>query len=106
MNYERFWSEGLTARQARVLEDLCEWCTDNPGRFARPMDVGGRDGSHHSRVLGQLVRRRLVERQPRATLVNELMGYGRDSAKARSWLYRINDPGRRALVEIRTERLR
>lgn len=41
------------------------------GAWARPMDLGGKDGSNHSRVLAALVRKGLVERAPRATLAND-----------------------------------
>ncbi|HMG12781.1 MAG TPA: hypothetical protein VK571_06385 [Gemmatimonadaceae bacterium] len=50
-------SKPITPRQAEVLRDLSE--TD----FLRPMDVGGRDGSHHSATLAQLANLGLVERK-------------------------------------------
>lgn len=59
----------LTTRQRGVLIDLvayadnvAEWGDDG---FARPMDVGGTDGSYHSAVLSQLVRRGLAEKRQR-----------------------------------------
>jgi len=47
----------LTPRQSEVLRDLSDT------EFLRPMDVGGRDGSHHSATLAGLVKRGLVERR-------------------------------------------
>jgi hypothetical protein len=40
----------LSERQREVLEDLPS------RRWVRPMDIGGRDASDHSRVLASLVR--------------------------------------------------
>jgi hypothetical protein len=56
----------LTARELEVLGDL------PPGDFVRPMDIGGRDGSDHSRVLKSLARKGYVERQRRNSLMNWL----------------------------------
>ena len=56
----------LTESQKDVLEELrqteLEWC--------RPMDIGAWDGSSHSTVLNQLVKKGLVERKPRPTIAN------------------------------------
>lgn len=46
----------ITERQDDVLRALIEF-----GMWARPMDVGGRDGSHHHRTLMQLVDLQLVD---------------------------------------------
>ncbi len=58
----------LTKLQKRVLEDLKmgghEWYT--------PMMIGGGDCTYHSRVLSQLVKRGLVEKRHRNTLLNNL----------------------------------
>jgi hypothetical protein len=40
--------------------------------WVRPMDIGGRNGSNHSNTLNRLVRKGLVERRRRGTLMNEL----------------------------------
>lgn len=47
----------MTERQYSVLRCLDEEV------WARPMDVGGRDGSHHSATLAQLSRMGLAERK-------------------------------------------
>jgi hypothetical protein len=47
----------LSDRQRDVLECLTALS------WAQPMDVGGRDGSHHSATLSGLARRGLVERK-------------------------------------------
>jgi hypothetical protein len=50
----------LTMRQRDVLSSL----VDHPrSTWLRPMDIGGRDGSHHSDTLRQLVAMGLVERK-------------------------------------------
>jgi hypothetical protein len=71
----------LTDRDREVLENLgaCE-----PGEWMRPMDVGGRDASHHSQTLAKLVARGLAESRP----------WG--GAKR----YRINDGGRAELSGV------
>jgi hypothetical protein len=47
----------LSDRQRDVLESLAALS------WAQPMDVGGRDGSHHSATLSGLAKRGLVERK-------------------------------------------
>lgn len=47
----------LTKRQLELLR----WLDDD--QWQRPMDVGGRDGSHHSATLAGLARRGLAERK-------------------------------------------
>lgn len=47
----------LTPRQLEVLHYLSDT------EFLRPMDVGGRDGSHHSATLAALAKRGLVDRK-------------------------------------------
>lgn len=85
----------MSERQREVLEAL--GALTEKGNFVRPMDLGGRDGSHHSKTLRGLVTDGLAERQPRDTLANFLRGYGLDSPRARSWLYRITPAGLQAL---------
>lgn len=48
----------LSDRQRDVLGSLVVY-----GGWARPMDVGGTDGSHHSTTLSQLATRGLAERK-------------------------------------------
>lgn len=40
--------------------ELLRWLDDKT--WQRPMDIGGRDGSHHSATLTRLAKRGLVER--------------------------------------------
>lgn len=57
----------LTANQYEVLCALQVWeenCEDDTV-WARPMDIGGYDGSHHSKTLGQLVDKGLVKKYRR-----------------------------------------
>jgi len=49
----------LTELERDVLDCLGD-------EWVRPMDIGGRDASHHSRTLARLVRMGLVERKRRA----------------------------------------
>ena len=48
----------LTERQRDVLDSLAVF-----GDWARPMDIGARDWSHHSATLSRLADRGLVERK-------------------------------------------
>jgi len=50
----------LTMRERDVLSSLVH---QPRSAWLRPMDVGGRDGSHHSATLRQLVAMGLVERK-------------------------------------------
>jgi hypothetical protein len=49
----------LTERQEEVLREM------PPGRWVRPLDVGGSSGSHHSCTLAALFRKGQVERRQR-----------------------------------------
>lgn len=72
----------LTTRQFDVYYSL--------GRFwVRPMDIGGKDQSHHSNTLRQLVRKGLVER-------NGGPGLGGRG----SYRYRLSRMGARLAAEI------
>ncbi|MDF2506248.1 MAG: hypothetical protein K0Q52_107 [Microbacterium sp.] len=66
----------LTELQLEVLDQVGT-------RWLRPMDMGARDGSHHSAVLAALVRKGLVERTQRGGLA-----YARGS-----YVYRITTQG-------------
>jgi hypothetical protein len=54
--------------------------------WARPMDVGGRDGSNHSSILSRLAQKGLAERRQRSA-----------TGSRGSWVYRITDEGKAAL---------
>ena len=58
------------------------------GDWVRPMDVGGTDGSHHSRTLARLSEQGLAERRKRNTLTNVVVGGRRGS-----YVYRITEAG-------------
>lgn len=53
----------IVATEIDLLELLRTF--DSPDGWARPMDLGGSDGSNHSQVLTRMVERGLVERQER-----------------------------------------
>lgn len=72
----------MTPRQRELLRALCDVDGDD---FVRPMDVGGTDGSHHSKTLRQLVAKGYAERRERG-------GWTRNA-----WGYRATDKGRAAL---------
>jgi hypothetical protein len=80
----------LTSHQLEVLNDLF-YHARRPGwgLWARPLDLGARDSSHHSRTLAQLCRLGLVERARRNTLLNVI-----GAARRGSWKYRITPKGR------------
>lgn len=84
----------LTKRDRETLRDLYSQ-RDNelPGKvevgWARPMDVGGRDGSHHSQTLAKLVKKGLAERSVRG-------GHTKDC-----YQYRITTLGEEAVKKKR-----
>lgn len=82
----------MTARSLAVLRSLAA-----VGTWARPMDVGGTDGSHHSQTLRRLYAAGLVERRPRGTLANRIYQVSGSCAVA-SWEYRVTEAG---VVELR-----
>ena len=92
----------LTPRQLDVLDSLKVF-----GDWARPMDIGARDGSHHTATISALVRKGLAERRLRGSLINHIRGQacydawskvkrGR-SAPRGSYTYRITTAGRKLL---------
>ena len=76
----------LTERQLEVLENLDSFCKAQPNLWARTMDVGGRDASYHSKVLGQLVEKGLAQR-----------GRYRVQHSTGHWRYRITARGQEVL---------
>lgn len=94
----------LTPRDFDVLNELVGVCdykggknTHRRGEGATPLDVGGRNGSHHSNTLRKLVR----------------LGYAEHKKLGRAWgdaptnyrgskVYRPTDKGRQAVKERRT----
>jgi hypothetical protein len=78
----------LTERQTQCVRWL-----DRPA-WLRPMDIGARDASWHCGVLQQLIRKGLVERARRNTLMN-MIGGGNGS-----YIYRLTPAGVRARIAI------
>lgn len=76
----------LTELQREVLQQV-------GSRWLRPMDMGARDGSHHSAVLAALVRKGLVQRVQRGGLA-----YARGS-----YLYRLTPQGHAERTNHRSE---
>ena len=75
---------GLRERERETLAELDYVSRD--GEWARPMDVGGHNRSHHSATLAKLVRLGLAERRQRSAWMSR-----------GSWIYRATPAGRRAL---------
>lgn len=74
----------LTARQHEILQKI-------DTRWRRPMDIGGRDGSHHARTLAALTTKGLVERRQR----------GGHHYIRPSYEYRISTAGKALLDQTR-----
>jgi hypothetical protein len=92
----------ISDRQRDVLDSLAIF-----GDWARPMDIGARDGSHHAMTLRALVDKRLAERRLRGSLLNQIRGSalydrlakikrGRHAPRG-SYVYRITRVGRKVL---------
>lgn len=97
----------ISSRQRDILEALAIY-----DDWARPMDVGAIDGSHHTMTLRALVKKGLAERQLRGSLLNQIRGtalyeriasdrlrgrkHGRSVPRG-SYVYRITDAGRRII---------
>ena len=77
----------LTAEEWDVLENAKTFADCYPDQWARPMDLGGFDGSWHSRIAAKLAAKSLLERRDRGSLT------GRRAV----WLYRITEAGRLVL---------
>jgi hypothetical protein len=95
----------LPERQRDVLAALAYY-----DGWARPMDVGAIDGSHHCMTLRALVKKGLAERKLRGSLLNQIRGtdlYARltKARRGRRWRsvprgsyeYRITDTGRKVV---------
>lgn len=97
----------IPSRQRDILEVLAIY-----DDWARPMDVGAIDGSHHTMSLRALVKKGLAERQLRGSLLNQIRGsdlyeriaadrlrgrkHGRSVPRG-SYVYRISTAGREIL---------
>ena len=78
MDYDKQFphNEAKRLRDREQREDaVLRLLAEQPRRcWFRPMDVGGRDGSHHSYTLKRLVKKGFAEMRPRGTLINSLNG--------------------------------
>ncbi len=100
----------LTARQWEVLQSSARVGTLRA--WFMPMDIGGRDQSHHARTLVQLAQKGLVERKLRGSLLNQIRGDEYYAALAKrkrsrqaargSYRYRITKAGKVVLARWRT----
>jgi hypothetical protein len=63
----------LTAKQRDVLDALAVF-GGRDRAWARPMDIGAWDGSHHTSTLRALIAKKFVERQLRGSLLNHIRG--------------------------------
>ena len=77
----------LRDREIEILNNM----TAVPGRWHRPMDVGGRDASHHSYSLQKLARKGYVEKKIRG---------GRSRP---AYAYRITEKGVNTIKEWRAK---
>jgi hypothetical protein len=79
----------LTERQVEILGDLASIARRDPTFWARPLDLGGTDSSHHGATLRRLAARGLVDQRNVPGIAN--------IGRRRTNRYRINDAGRAAL---------
>ena len=79
-------TEKVTARQKEILDAFRHGF--DAKTWLRPMDLGGKDSSWHSKTLAQLVKKGLVERRTRGS--------------NRSYTYRATARGRDAGTAFRT----
>ena len=63
----------LSDRQRYVLDSLLVF-GGAAREWARPMDIGAQDASHHTETLRALIARGLVERKLRGSLLNQIRG--------------------------------
>lgn len=82
----------LTEREMELLTELGQPWAIKAG-WARPMDLGASDASHHSGTLRSLVRKGYAERIPRSTTRTDIDRDG--TGRSPSWLYRITEAGKR-----------
>lgn len=80
----------LSPVELSIMRSLAVHCERNENG-ARPMDIGGSDGSYHSATLKALAKRGLVDRVRRNTICNMI------NSRRGSYLYKINDAGLAAI---------
>lgn len=67
---KRLFASPATRAESDLLHDLLYWWKRNCTKFpdgARPMDIGGGDGTNHSALLNKLVERGFVMRTARSS---------------------------------------
>lgn len=82
----------VTERQKELLDTFCYGF--DAETWLRPMDLGGKDSSWHSKTLAQLVKKGLVERKTRGSdrsYMYRATALGRDKGTA----FRTANKGRR-----------
>lgn len=104
----------ISARQEAIIESLMVF-GGRAREWARPMDIGARDGSGHTALLKRLIDVGIVERRLRGSLLNQIRGTacyeawskvkkrGR-SAPRGSYVYRLTAKGYRIGIERRALR--
>lgn len=99
----------LSDRQADVVRSLRVF-GGAAREWARPMDIGARDGSHHTATLRRLIAKGAVERALRGTLLNQIRGSDTYDAFAKirrsrhaprgSYVYRLTKAGWKLAREL------
>lgn len=77
----------LSEQQLDVLDSLAVF-----GEWARPMDIGARDGSHHSTTLNSLAKRGLVDRKKYHAIYCYFGSTERKQLVDNSWVYTDGHP--------------
>jgi hypothetical protein len=84
----------LKEEELQILRTL-KFYKDGDYGYVRPMDVGGTNGSLHSRILARLCKHGLVERRRRNTICNVFCNSSRGS-----YMYAITDAGVSAIDSV------
>lgn len=103
----------VTDAQCSVILSLLTY-GGSDRELARPMDIGARDGSHHTATLRALIAKGLVERRLRGSLLNQIRGQetydrlakykrGRHAPRG-SYRYRLTKHGLEVAIELRRQR--
>lgn len=88
ISYEDATSAALTPNQIDALEELASFNRTYPEDWARPLDCGGFNGSHHGATLYRLSERGICERK----------SYYSWGGRRRTHKYRATDTTRAALA--------
>jgi hypothetical protein len=102
----------LSPKQKDVLHSLAVF-GGSDREWARPMDIGAFDGSHHTATLRVLIHKKLVERRLRGSLLNQIRGQETYDALAKlkkrgrrtprgSYTYRLTPRGWKVRASLRS----